>query len=207
VAQLPEGPPKAAPTPEEPKGKPKAPREDKKLEPLRRALEGQAAVVVAVERAHEILDCVEAFEAVGLRPILLGAGEAVQVADRIAGRVAGILLDPRVVTEGVEEERGYRLRNRYADLQSAGIPVAFRSEAEGGAADLPLMAAYAVAHGLSPIGAVRALTADAARMFAIDDRVGLLATGRDGDVLLLDGSPLELSTGVQRVWVAGREVR
>ena len=59
---------------------------------------------------------------------------------------------------------------------------------------------------MSPSGALRALTADAAAMMSIGDRVGRLAAGLDADVLLLDGSPLELDTSIERVWVAGREV-
>jgi imidazolonepropionase-like amidohydrolase len=60
---------------------------------------------------------------------------------------------------------------------------------------------------MSPDGALEALCAGVARMFTIDDRVGLIAEGRDGDVLLLDGPPLEPGTRVLRAWVAGREVR
>ncbi len=207
VAKLPERVSKDDEESEAQKDAPKAPRFDAKLEPLRRALEGTAAVVVEVDRADEILDSVDAFEAVGIKPILLGASEAGAVAGRLAGRVAGVLLDATVVLDGVSKDQGYRLTNRYAELQSAGIPVAFRSESEAGAAQLPLRAAYAVSLGMSPVGALRALTYDAARMFAIDDRVGLLDVGRDADLLLLDGSPLELSTSIERVWVTGREVR
>jgi len=60
---------------------------------------------------------------------------------------------------------------------------------------------------MSPEGALRALTADAATMFAIDDQVGRLAPGLFADVVLLDGPPLDAGTSVLRVWVAGREVR
>jgi imidazolonepropionase-like amidohydrolase len=88
-----------------------------------------------------------------------------------------------------------------------GIPVAFHSGAEEGAADLPVFAAYAISEGMSPTGALRALTSDAARMFGLEDRVGLLSQGHDADVLLLDASPLGGTYGVQRVWVDGREVR
>ena len=70
-----------------------------------------------------------------------------------------------------------------------------------------MMAAYAISQGMSPEGALRALTSDAARMYAVESRVGLLAPGLDADVLLLDGSPLEVSTSVIRSWVSGREVR
>ncbi len=85
--------------------------------------------------------------------------------------------------------------------------MAFASYAEVGALELPGMAIYAVSQGMSPTGALRALTSDAAAMLSIDDRVGRLAPALDGDVLLLDGPPLAGATSVQRVWVSGREVR
>jgi imidazolonepropionase-like amidohydrolase len=140
-----------------------------------------------------------------LKPILYGAPDAWKVADKIAGRIAGVLLTQRVIW--TDPKSGAEKRNRFAELQNAGIPVAFHSAAEEGAADLPLMAAYAVSQGMSPDGALRALTSDAAEMFALDAHVGRIAAGLDGDVLLLDGQPMDPSTSVRRVWVNGREVR
>jgi imidazolonepropionase-like amidohydrolase len=98
-------------------------------------------------------------------------------------------------------------RNFYAALQAAGLPVAFRSDAEEGAADLHLIATYAMAQGMSPMGALRALTGDAAKLLCLEDQVGVLEPGRFGDLLLLDQSPTSPAAQVQRVWVAGREVR
>ncbi|MBL8863699.1 MAG: amidohydrolase family protein [Planctomycetes bacterium] len=187
------------------KGEPKAPNVDPDLEPLRRAMKGQAAVVVEVSREDEIRECVAAFEAAGIRPVLYGAEEAWKVAREIQGRVAGVIPLHDVVR--ATPETGARKRNRYAELVAEGIPVAFHSAAEEGAMDLPLMAAYAVSQGLSPEAALRALTSDAARMLAIDDRVGLLRAGLDADILLLDGSPLSPASSVQRVWVLGKEIR
>ena len=70
-----------------------------------------------------------------------------------------------------------------------------------------MMAAYAVSRGMSPQGALRALTSDAARMLSISERVGTLEAGRDADVLLLDGPPLAPGTSVLRTWVNGVEVQ
>lgn len=192
-------------TKKEVKGEPKSPGIDPELEPLRRAMRGEGAILVNVEREDEIVDCVEAFDKANIKPILYGANDAWKVIEKIRGKVAGVLLTQRVIW--TEPKTGAQKRNRYAELASAGIPVAFHSAAEEGAADLPLMAAYAVSQGMSPEGALRALTGDAAHMFGMDERVGYLAPGLDADVLLLDGSPLEVSTSVMRVWVDGREVR
>jgi imidazolonepropionase-like amidohydrolase len=153
----------------------------------------------------EILECVKAFEDAGIKPVLYSATEASKVADRIAGRVAGVLLTQAVVV--VDADAGARERNRFTELQNAGIPVAFHSAAEEGAADLPLMASYAISEGMSPEGALRALTSDAAKMLGLSARVGRIAVGMDADVLLLDGAPVEPATSVLRVWVNGQEVR
>ncbi len=187
------------------KGEPKAPSIDPELEPFRRAMHGEGAIVVQLERSDEILACVDAFEAAGIKPILLGASDAWKVLEQLRGRVAGVLLTQRVVE--IDPEQGIKKRNRYQELVSAGIPVAFHSDAEEGAADLPVMAAYAVSQGMSPEAALRALTSDAARMYGMHKRVGRLAAGMDADVVLFDGSPLEPASSVLRVWVCGREVR
>ncbi|NOT30539.1 MAG: amidohydrolase family protein, partial [Planctomycetes bacterium] len=204
VAKRPERAPKKEEPVQSPKGKPKAPKLDEKLEPLRRAMEGEAAIVVEVTRAIDIVPCVQAFAEVGIRPVLHGANEAHLVLDEIVGKVAGVLLSPTVVAS--EPKRGTDYRTPYSELQNAGIRVAFLSEAEEGAIDLPLRAAYAIANGMSPEGALRALTADAADMMVLDARIGRLASGLDADVLLLDGPPLDPATSVLRTWVNGEEV-
>ena len=127
-----------------------------------------------------------------------------EIADKLVGRVAGVLLPPQILR--YEAERGLNPRLPYHELQAAGVPVAFHSDAEEGAIDLPLAASYAIVNGMSPAGALRALTSDAAAMMSIADRVGRLESGLDADVLLLDGPPLEPSTSILRVWVNGREV-
>jgi imidazolonepropionase-like amidohydrolase len=189
----------------DPKGKPKSPGINEDLEPLRAAIEGRATIVCTVERFDEILDCVAAFEKAGIKPVLSDADEAWKVAEQLVGRVKGILLDHRVIYS--DSRMGVKRRNRYAELTNAGIDVAFHSNAEEGAAELPLMAAYAVSQGMSPTGAIRALTSAAAEMMSIGTRVGSLRSGLDADVLLLDGDPLDVGTSVQRVWVGGREIR
>ena len=188
-----------------PKGKPSPPGLDRDLEPVRRAMNGEGTVIVTVHREDEILDCVDAFEEYGIAPVLFGAERAGQVAEEIVGRVSGILL-PREVRV-TDPRKGLTPRNPYAELAAEGIPVAFHSGAEEGAVELPLFAAYAVARGMSPAAALRALTYGAAEMLSISHRVGALHEGLDGDVLLLDGEPLDPATSVLRVWVSGKEIR
>lgn len=190
----------------EPKGKPQPPGFDPKLEPLRQAMLGKAAVLVDVDRRDEVLEAVEAFSKAGIRPVLTGDSEVALVIESIKDRIAGVLLTRQVFqfdpSKGLVGER-----NLHTELTDAGVPVAFPSDAEEGAADLWVMAAYSVSKGMSPTDALRAVTSDAARLMGLPPRVGLLQEGYDGDVLLLDGPPLEPATRILRTWVDGVEVR
>ncbi len=187
-----------------PRGMPRTPKLDKGLEPFRKAMDGSGTIVCEVDREDEILACVEAFNAYGIKPILYGAAGLDLVLDKVQSGIAGVLPVQQVLYSKADE--GLRYYNRYADLQAAGVPVAFRSAAEEGAIELPNMAAFAVSKGMSPEGALRALTSDVADMFHISDRVGRLGAGLDADVLLIDGPPLAPATSVLRTWVRGREV-
>jgi imidazolonepropionase-like amidohydrolase len=202
VARRPELTRVAAPTVAEPKGKPKPPSADPDLEILRRAMAGDAAVLVEVERADQILACVKAFEDAGLKPVLVGAEGAEALAGELRGRIAGVL-PPRQITRSLSPTRSV---NRYAELAAAGLPIAFHSAAEEGAAELATFALLAVVEGLSPQAAIVGLTSGAAKMLGLQSRVGSLTVGLDADVLLLSASPYESAASVQRVWVNGEEI-
>ena len=183
-------PPVKAPKEATPKGKPKSPGIDPELEPLRQAMAGGGSVIVSVNRQDEVLACVAEFERYNIKPVLWGAAGAASVADQIRGRVAGVL--------GSSEA---------AILSRKGIPVGFHSASEAGAAQLPANAMGQVRRGMGPEAILRSLTSDAAMILGIGDRVGLLKPGMDADVLLLDGSPLDTSSIIQRVWVNGEEIQ
>ena len=54
--------------------------------------------------------------------------------------------------------------------------------------------------------ALASITIDAARIIGVDDRVGSLQPGRDGDVAIFDGDPFEYTTHCTAVVVNGRVV-
>jgi imidazolonepropionase-like amidohydrolase len=80
------------------------------------------------------------------------------------------------------------------------------SQAEDGGRELPLRAAAAVSEGLSSGEALLALTSRAARLYGLEDRVGSLEVGKDGDVLVWSGPPFELTSRLEAVLVGGRVI-
>jgi imidazolonepropionase-like amidohydrolase len=63
-----------------------------------------------------------------------------------------------------------------------------------------------VAFGLPEDVALEALTAGAAEILGLGDRLGTLSAGKRADVIVTDGSPLQVRTQVKRVYIGGRDV-
>lgn len=183
-------------------GRPLPPKVDESLEPLRAVLEKEIPLVVAVETPAQIkavMDVAETFE-VGL--VLLDAESASAHAEALAKASIGVVVPTRI-TRRVH----HQWYHQADDLSRKGVPVAFQSDAEDGARLLPLLGLHAVERGLSADAALAALTTQASRMYMIDDRVGSLDVGRDGDVVIFSGHPFAPGSRVLRVIVNGEEVR
>jgi len=71
---------------------------------------------------------------------------------------------------------------------------------------LPLCAALAAKEGLSDYDALRSITLDAARISRVDHRLGSLAVGKDADIVLWDGNPLEIRSSVVKTLIDGEVV-
>ena len=59
---------------------------------------------------------------------------------------------------------------------------------------------------MSEWGALRAITIDAARICRLDHRLGSLKEGKDADIVIYDGNPLEIASSVKYTIVSGEIV-
>lgn len=203
---------KSAPTPAaaasqssekaDPAGKPKAPQVDEAQEPLRAVLEGRATLVVTCHRGQAIRDTIELLTNEKVRFVLQDVEDLLDDPSLALGKQATVIVGPSVV----REEADGTLRCVPAVLSEADHRVLFGSGECAGARNLPLHAAYAVRYGLSPTDALAALTYWPAVAFGIEDRVGSLQKGRDGDLVVFSGNPFEPQSKVLLVVCNGRVV-
>lgn len=189
--------------------KPKAPKYDPDEEVMARVVNGELPLVVQAHRAAEIrglLDGTRRFER--LRLILAGGADAAPFAEALAERRIPVLVWPAPLGEGAPDGLERQDLALAARLSEAGVPVLLGSggASSGASRDLPLLASLAIGHGLDREKAFEALTVGAARAFDINDRVGSVERGKDADLLLLDGEPLEATTRVMYVVTGGRVV-
>lgn len=71
---------------------------------------------------------------------------------------------------------------------------------------LPICAGLAVKYGMKQEKALEAITINPAKVLGIDDRVGCIEVGKDADIVIWDGNPLEIQSNVLYTIIDGKIV-
>ena len=177
------------------------------LEALVPVVEGRLPLVVAVDRASDILAALRLREEFGLRMILSGAAEGWMVAEAIADADVPVLVFPLQNIPGFEE-LGTTLENPGL-LHAAGVRVvmgAGQSEGTHNSRNLKHAAGIAVANGMPWDAALASVTTTPASVWGVAERYGALAPGMDADLVVWAGDPFELTTLVRHVFIQGVEM-
>lgn len=92
-------------------------------------------------------------------------------------------------------------------LSQAGVKIALCTDhPEVPIQYLSLCAALAVREGMTEEDALKAITIHAAEILGVEHRVGSLEPGKDADVIVVDGSILEVKSRIKRVFINGKQV-
>jgi imidazolonepropionase-like amidohydrolase len=164
-------------------------------------LDRSASLRVRADAAEDLLSALSILDAFDVRLVLVGAGEAPRVLDPIACARVAVLVGP-LAADDPAEAADPTLPKRLAD---AGVPFALATFSRPGRASrfLPLHAAAAARGGLAPDRALRAVTLDAARLAGVAGRLGSLTPGKDADVVLWTGHPVDTRSRAVRVLLGG----
>jgi len=174
------------------------------LEALLPVARGEQPLVVLVNRASDIEQVLELARRMKLRLILAGAAEGWEVAGEIAAARVPVLLDPLANLPESFEEMGATLENA-ARLARAGVTLGFFTGDSHNSRNLRQAAGNAVAYGLPWDAALAAMTVNPARIWGLVD-YGTLEPGKDADVVIWDGDPLEVTSAAERVFIRGHEM-
>lgn len=142
----------------------------------------------------------------GMRLIIDCGAEAWRELDFLVRTKTAVVLPP-FPANGRTGDGSFFAGDAAAKLHEAGVPIALSSHnamLPGGY--LGDQAAYARRGGLPFDAALAAVTITPARMIGIDDRVGTVEVGKDGDLALWNGTPFELSSKVVGVVLNGELV-
>jgi imidazolonepropionase-like amidohydrolase len=181
------------------------PKRDLKLEALLPYLHGKKPVVLAAEQPNDLLTALDLANEFHLKIILNHVTHSAALLDRIAATGLPVIVGP-IYEQPKEDERYDAVYSVPAQLAKRGVKIAFASYDAHQARNLPYAAGYAVAFGLPPDEALKALTINPAQMWGVDKDLGSLEVGKMGNVVVANGDPLDVKTDVKHVFIQGQEI-
>ncbi|MEV8215509.1 amidohydrolase [Leifsonia sp. NPDC077715] len=179
---------------------------DLSKETLVRVLDGELAWDQHTHRHDDIATALRLADEFGYRLVVNHGTEAHKIADVLAERDIPVIFGPMFTSRSKVELRDRAIAN-LAVLAKAGVRVAITTDHPVVPINfLIYQAALAVKDGLPRETALEALTVNPAAFLRLDDRVGSLTAGLDGDVVVWSGDPLDVNSRAERVFIQGSEV-
>lgn len=174
------------------------------LAAMQSVLSRDVPLVVSADRAADIEALLRFVDEQAIDLVVVGGAEAWLVADQLADRSIPVIVNP--LHHGPTSFDTLHSRpDNAAMLHRAGVPVILASFSSHNARKLRQCAGNAVREGLPHDVALAAITAVPARAFGRDDR-GVLAVGARADLAVWSGDPLELTTSLEHLVLAGQDL-
>jgi len=176
-------------------------------EAFRSVIRGERPLLVTANRAQDIMSALRLADEFGIEVVIDGAADAHMMLDELREAGVSVILHPTMArNEGELENAAFTTASVLAE---AGIPFALQSGYEAYVPKTRVVlweAGFAAGNGLAPEDALASITIDAARIIGMEERVGSLEVGKDGDVAMFDGDPFEFTSHVTGVVIDGYQV-
>jgi imidazolonepropionase-like amidohydrolase len=179
---------------------------DLRSEALGRVLQGEIPWRQHSHRADDIATGLRIAREFGYRLVIDHGTEAYLIADVIAEHDVPVVVGPLISGRVKVELRNISMAGP-GILAAAGVTIALTTDHPF----LPIhylthQVALAVREGLDRTTALESITINPARIAGIDDRLGSLEPGKDADLCIWTGDPLDPMSRVDRAFVDGRQV-
>ena len=166
-----------------------------------RAAAGELPVLIRARDRQSTRRAAALAKTHGLRGALFGSFWAEELVDEVEGSGLGVSCDPIGIATN------QRAMRSVLALSEGGVKVGFGLVTPANSPlNMRVGAAMCVKAGRDPNVALAAMTGAAAELSGAGDRAGVLAAGRDADFILWSGSPIDLSSSLEEVWVDGERV-
>ena len=159
------------------------------------AARGRLPIVIAADRASDLLNIIDLKNDYGrLDIIIYGGAEGWMVAEQLADNYIRVMVDPQENLPDSFDRVGARLDNAYL-LHKAGVEIAISTRSAGTSHNIRVLtqhAGNAVATGLDWGEAFKAISRTPAYWFNI--KTGTIETAKPATLVLWDGDPLEVTS-------------
>ncbi len=179
---------------------------DLKLEALGKVLRREIPWRQHCHRADDIATAIRIADEFGYDLVIDHGTEAYLLADIIAARGTPVIIGP-LLTSRSKVELANRSMANPGRLARAGVTIAITTDHPVVPINfLAHQAALAVKDGLDRRVALEALTINPARIAGIDGRLGSIEAGKDADLVIWSGDPLDVLSRVQRALIEGVQI-
>ena len=181
----------------------KQPEFNLKLESLIPVLKKEIPLKAHAHQANDIFTALRIAKEFGLDITLEHVTEGHMIADELAGEHVPMAVGP-TLTHATKFELQNKSWTTPGVLASMGCQVSIITDAPVIPQEyLPLCAGLAVKAGMDEFDALKAITINPAKHLGVEDRVGSLEVGKDGDIVVMSGSPLKVESLVKWVVIDG----
>lgn len=157
-------------------------------------------------RADDILTAIRIAKEFDVNMTLDHCTEGHLIADEIARSGFPAIVGPDLSSRSKIEIKNMSFKTAGV-LERAGVKTAIMTDHPVSLIRyLPLCAGLSVKQGLSMEGGLRAITIHAAQVCGVDDRVGSLKVGKDADISIFSGNPMEVFTKTLYTIINGKIV-
>lgn len=168
--------------------------EDFRMECWLGVLRREIPLKAHVHRADDILTAIRIAKEFQLDMTLDHCTEGHLIADEIAQSGFPVIVGPDMTSRSKIEVKNMSFKTAGV-LERAGIKTAIMTDHPVSLIRyLPLFAGLCVKQGLSMEGGLKAITLHAAQICGVADRVGSLEQGKDADIAIFTGNPMEVFT-------------
>lgn len=186
----------------------KAPDKDLAMEAMLPVIRRELPLKIHAHRADDILTALRIAREFEIRVTLDHCTEGYMIPELLKEGIrdtgAGIIIGPLLCDRGKIELRNQSFKAPVTLYQN-GIEFAMMTDHPVIPEQyLPICAGLSVREGLPRYEALKSITINAARITGLDDRVGSLEPGKDADIAVFDGDPLEVYTHCVMTVINGR---
>lgn len=155
-------------------------------------------------RADDMFTAVRIAKEFDLKLVIVHATEGHLIADILGTEKLSAISGPVICDRCKPEMKGLELKNT-AELIKNGVKTSICTDHPVIPIQyLPASAAMAVKGGLDSDSALEAITINAAEIAGIDDTTGSIAVGKDADLQLYCGNPLDIMNDPELVMINGK---
>ncbi|MGI6190009.1 MAG: amidohydrolase [Clostridiales bacterium] len=184
----------------------KMPDRDLKMEIMVKVLDRELPLKVHAHRADDILTAIRIAREFDVDITIDHCTEGHKITDFLLEENARVIVGPLLTDRSKVELKNLTFKSP-AVLSRAGLKVAIMTDHPVIPIQyLPVCASIAVREGMDEMEALKAITIYPAWVSGLDDRVGSLEEGKDADIAIFDGHPLDIRSRTRMVFIDGRLV-